>query len=133
VQRWALVPAALLGAGVVLVALSLRQGGAQIAIIVVVPVLFGRSLEFAAGVLLLVSGLFCLPLAFEPAEEAEGPTLPGTAPGPSGGAGGLVLIGPVPIFFGSWRAVSTRTRVIAAIVGGVVLVVAVLVLLSFRG
>ncbi len=131
-RSWALVPAGLLGAGAVLVAVAALQGGTELAIVVVVPVVYGRSLEFVAGVLLLVAGLFTLPLAFEPGEEPE-PPAPGTArPGTPGGSGGLVLIGPVPIFFGSWKGVSTRTRVIAAILGGVVLVVAILVLVLFR-
>ena len=131
-QRWGLVPAVLLGAGAVLVAVAALQGGAELAIVLVVPVIFGRSLEFVGGVFLLVAGVFTLPLAFEPAGEAE-PAAPGSPPSrASGGSGGLLLIGPFPIFFGSWKGVSPRTRVIAAVVGGGALVVAVLVLVLFR-
>lgn len=122
----ALLPIALLVAGVGLLSAAVVAGGASLAIVLVVPVVAGRSLEFVLGVLLLVAGLFCLPLAFEPFEESPGP---GGAPASEGsGAGGFVLIGPIPIFFGQWRSVSPRTRWAIAIVGGVALVAAVLVL-----
>jgi uncharacterized protein (TIGR00304 family) len=132
VRWWALVPAGLLLAGVVLVALAVLQGGAELAIVLIVPVVFGRSLEFAIGVLLLVAGLFTLPLAFEPAEETEPAVPESTASRSAGGSGGLVLIGPVPIFFGSWKTVSARTRWTAALLGGAVLAVAILVLVLYR-
>ena len=125
---WSLVPASLLVVGAVLVALAALQGGAELAIVVIVPVIVGRSLEFVAGVLLLVAGIFTLPLAFGPAEEVDTPASPGSVPETSRGAGGLVLIGPVPIFFGSWKGVSSRAWILAAIAGALVLVVAVVVL-----
>jgi uncharacterized protein (TIGR00304 family) len=131
VRWWGLVPAGLLGVGALLVGWAVAEGGAELAIVVIVPVLFGRSIAFVAGVLLLVAGLFTLPLAFEPAEEAEPPTAGGSPAGTHGGSGGVVLIGPVPIFFGSWRNVSPRTRVLAAILGGAVLVVAIALFVLF--
>jgi uncharacterized protein (TIGR00304 family) len=125
--RWgALVPAVLLGAGSVLVALAALQGGARLAVVVVVPVVFGSSIEFVVGVLLLLAGLFTLGLAFEPSEETDEP-VGGNLSRASSGSGGLVLIGPVPIFFGSWRNVPTRTRILVAILGAVVFAVVVLV------
>jgi uncharacterized membrane protein len=127
----ALVPGALLGVGALLVVLAAIEGGAQFAVVVVIPVIFGRSWEFAVGVLLLVVGFVTLPLAFEP-REAPIPSGPRPPPSASGGSGGLILIGPVPIFFGSWRGVSTRTRVAVAIVGAAILVALLVLVLLVR-
>jgi len=128
VRAIALVPAVLLAAGLGLVILSVLQGGASLAIVVIVPVLYGRSLEFLAGALLFVAGLFTLPLAFgtdvgpvTSRSEAE-PT-----PWPEG-PGGLILLGPVPILFGSWKGVSTRTRGILAVIGSAIVVAAIVLL-----
>jgi uncharacterized membrane protein len=125
VRWWALVPSSLLVVGASLVALAALQGGAELAIVVIVPVIVGRSLEFVAGVLLLVAGIFTLPLAFEPDEADDAPTTPRAAPPASGGAGGLVLVGPVPIFFGTWKGASSRAWILAAVAGAVLFVAAV--------
>jgi uncharacterized membrane protein len=126
VRALGLVPLVLLGAGVALIADAVVAGGATVAIVVIVPVLSGSSAEFLLGVALLVGAFFSLPFVLS-TEPPEAPALPSTAPPPpsvtSGGptAGGLVLLGPVPIFFGSWRNVSARTRLWIALVGAVVL------------
>jgi uncharacterized protein (TIGR00304 family) len=127
VRRWAVVPIGLLGASAALIAWAILHGGASLAVVVVVPVIFGSSVIFFAGVVLLLAGLFTVPLAFEPGVETEETPVaspPGPAPSSSGGGGGLVLIGPVPIFFGSWKHVSSRTRLWVAGVGAAILVVA---------
>lgn len=122
-----LLPIALIVAGLALVALAVADGGASLALVVVLPVLYGRSLEFVAGVLLFVAGLFALPLTFGSVTPAEaGPEEDTTAS--SGGSGGLVLIGPVPILWGSWKGVSPRTRVLLAVLGGAILAAAVVLL-----
>jgi uncharacterized protein (TIGR00304 family) len=133
VRAGAFVPLALLVAGAVLVGAAVAAGGASLAIVVVVPVVSGRSLEFVAGVLLLIAGLFTLPLALGPVEERDGSDLADDAGSASGGSGGVVLIGPVPIFFGRWKSVSFRTRLVAAVVGALVLVGAVAVFVLVRG
>lgn len=118
----------LLAAGAALLAAAVLEGGAALALVVVVPVLYGRSLAFILGVALLVSGFFTLPLALGSSEPddapADGPTTP------AAGTGGLVLVGPVPIFFGAWSGVSLRTRWLVALLGLAVL--AVLVALALR-
>lgn len=124
----ALVPVLLLAAGVGLVAVALAEGGASLALVLVVPVVVGRSLEFALGVLLLIAGLLTLPLAFPPpatSDEVGAGSPPG---GASSDVGGLVLIGPVPIFFGRYRSLPTRTRVLVAILGALALVAAAVAL-----
>ena len=123
--------AALLVAGVALIALSVAQGGASVALVVIIPVVSGSSATFLAGVVLLLVSFVALALAFSGGWEEE-PPLParGTAPAApaprSGGAGGFVLIGPVPIVFGSWRGVSRKVRALLALVGAVILIVVVL-------
>jgi uncharacterized protein (TIGR00304 family) len=128
--------AALIVAGVALIALSVAQGGASVALIVIIPVVSGSSVTFLAGVALFVAGFFALLFAFSGGWE-EAPPLPsaGTAepatPTRSGAAGGFVLIGPVPIVFGSWRGVSRRVRGMLALLGAVLLIVVVLAFVWF--
>jgi uncharacterized membrane protein len=132
VRRWGFVPIVLLGAGAGLVLLALLEGGAHLALIVVIPVFFGGSLEFVLGVLLLVGGFVGLPLAF------DGESVPtsgrGTTTGGSGssGSGGLVLIGPIPIFIGRWKSVSGRARLAAALVGAAIVAIAVVTIVVYR-
>lgn len=124
---WTL-PLALVVAGAALIADAVARGEATVVWVVVVPVVGGASLEFLAGTLLAVAGIVTVPFAAFGSAEWERSLPSGTPPGdaaPSSGAGGLVLIGPIPIFFGSWRSVSRRTRTVVAVVGAVLLLVVV--------
>jgi uncharacterized membrane protein len=120
----AVLPVAALVAGVSLVAYSVLVSAASVSLVVFVPVLSGRSTVFLGGVALLIVGFLTLPVAF------AGPARPGTPPpsspaaspladedAESAGVGGLLLIGPVPIFFGSWSRVSRRVRWAAVLLG----------------
>ena len=127
-MRWFLLGTlGVLAAGVALVALSVVEGGANVALLVIVPVVSGSSLTFLLGVVLLVVGFLSLPFAAAERWDEEPPALPsgGTASteGQSGLAG-VVLLGPVPIVFGSWKGISRRTRWWLALVGAVLLTVA---------
>jgi uncharacterized membrane protein len=115
----------LLATGVAAVVGALLTGGAGAAIVVVVPVVFGSSLLFLAGVLLLIAGLFTLLFAFGGVEPAA------VTSGPRTGSGGLLLVGPVPIFWGSARGASRSLRVVAALAGGVLLALAVLLAIGW--
>lgn len=125
---WGLVPLGFLAAGAVLVVWAALQGGAQLAVVVILPVIFGRSLDFGVGVLLLLVGFFTLPLAFGDSGgfESDAPRLTEAS------SAGLVLIGPIPIFFGSWSHASRRTRILAAVIGAAAVVGTVLLLLWVR-
>jgi uncharacterized protein (TIGR00304 family) len=131
----AFVPVAFLVAGAVLVVLAVVTGGAAFGIALIVPFVVGRSLDLGLGVLLLVLGFLTLPLGFAGSgdlseERSEAP--PPAAGGGSGGAGGFVIVGPVPILFGSWRNVSARTRLLIAIgAAAAFLAVVVVVLVAF--
>jgi len=115
-------------AGVALIALSIAEGGASIALVVIVPVVSGSSLTFLLGVVLLIVGFLWIPFALVREPDEESPSLPpstGTAPAEGqGGVGGFVLVGPVPIVFGSWKGISRRTRWWLALAGAVLLSVA---------
>lgn len=115
---------ALIAGGVAAVVGAILTGGAQAGIVVVFPVIFGSSALFLVGVLLLIAGIFALPLAFGVSE---------VEPSTSGNvtSGGLVLIGPVPIFWGSAGHASRRVRLLAAVAGGLLLVVAAVLVLGW--
>lgn len=132
-MRYALVGSvAALVAGVALIAWSIVEQGASLYLVVFVPVVSGSSLSFLLGVALLLVGFFTLPWALDARGEAAvpAPSPPAAAPSspePSGGVGGVVLLGPVPIVFGSWKGVSRRTRWWLALGGAIVFTVGLLV------
>ena len=129
-RRWGIAALGALIAGAALLVDATLHGRASLSLVVIVPVLSGGSAEFLLGVALLLVGVFLLPLAFwgpaenppvvAPTEGAEA-----AAPEPETVGGGVVLIGPVPLFFGSWKNASRRTRLLAAIAGAAVLVLLV--------
>jgi uncharacterized membrane protein len=133
--RW--VPLVLLALGTGLVADAVVAGRASLVLVLIVPVVSGASAEFLLGVVVLLLGFLTLPLAFMvplggPASNTPPrvgrPALPDEI---SSGVSGLILLGPVPIFFGGWKSVPRWARVLAAAVGALV-VVAVVVLLVVR-
>ncbi|MGC2290221.1 MAG: DUF131 domain-containing protein [Thermoplasmata archaeon] len=97
-----------LGVGGALLAESLATGAARISLLGVVPVISGTTPLFGLSVGFLVAGFFFLPLLFAGGDLPEAPTT-GTAPpdpvpgSAEGGSGGVILLGPIPIFFGAWR------------------------------
>ncbi len=120
-------PFGLLLAGVLLVGDAVARGKAAVSWVLVVPVVSGASLEFLAGTLLLVVGLFAVPLAFAFTQEDELPP-PAALPPSTGptrratGASGVVLVGPLPIFFGGWADLPARTRRWVALAGAAAMV-----------
>ncbi len=122
-----IAPFGLLLAGALLVGDAVARGGATVSWVLVVPVVSGGSLEFLAGTLLLVIGLFAVPIAFALTSEEEPPPPTPLSPTPdqtrkATGASGVVLIGPLPIFFGGWVNVPARTRRWVALAGMAALV-----------
>lgn len=126
----------LLALGGALLAESLVTGGARFYLLVVVPVFTGTSAVFGMAVVLLITGFLTLPMLFA---SDEGPDASVGAPtvrsplagGPHEGSGGVLFIGPVPIFFGSWRRNPPWAYRWAAVLGGVLAVVALLLLWGF--
>jgi uncharacterized membrane protein len=121
------VPVVLLAAGAIFVADAVLRGTASVTLFAIIPVVSGNSVEFLGGVVLLLVGFLAVPLAFLSWDPPEGAApLAGARPhdvAPPEEMGGLLLLGPVPIFFGRWKDVSRGTKVAAALVGAVLLVV----------
>lgn len=132
-----LLPAALLVAGIAAMAVAIARGDAELHFVLVFPVLSGSGAVFALGAGLLILGMLVafigLPLsAASTMEEAPPPQVPPPAaqgarpPAPEGGAGpkwgGVVLLGPIPIVFGSSARVSMWMLVLAAVVTVLLLV-----------
>ena len=131
----ALGPVALV-AGVGLLVESLLTGGARLYLFLVIPVITGTSALFALAVGLIVVGVFFLPFLFVGDEEPNAvpaplPTSPIHATEGDGAAGGVVFVGPVPIFFGGWRKNPPVAYRWAFVLGLVLVVVAFLVLWGF--
>jgi uncharacterized membrane protein len=122
-----LVALAALLAGFALVGLAVWQGRAELTLVLIVPVVSGSSPEFLAGVLLVILGFFGLVASWWLGAKPAGLPPAGTSTFDVGsGSGGVILLGPVPLFFGSWKGVSRRTRWILALVGAAILVLFVL-------
>lgn len=120
------LPLAALVAGAVLLGDAVLRGGASLAVYVVVPVVAGNSAEFFLGVLLLFVGFVTLPFAVGSSfgasdEPSEAVHHGGEAP--AGEIGGVILLGPLPLLFGSARRASPALRWSLAVIGGAVLVV----------
>ena len=104
--------------GAALIVDAVAEGRALVYLVVVIPVIAGSSDVFLLGVVLLAAGLFSLPWSLAGSLAPVAPPAPEKVGSNAGTAsGGVILIGPVPIFFGSWRNVRSRTRWILALVG----------------
>ncbi|MCI4320463.1 MAG: DUF131 domain-containing protein [Thermoplasmata archaeon] len=123
----------LLFTGALLIAYSVATGQARFYLVLVVPVVTGSSVVLVLGAVALVVGFLLLPWTFSREEEERSHDEPPTRRPPSSPnetSGGLVLVGPVPLFFGSWRS-PTRARYWLAVALGLTLIVAFAALLLF--
>jgi uncharacterized protein (TIGR00304 family) len=127
-----LAPVGLFVAGVACIAASVASGETDVSLLVVFPVFTGSSGLFLLGTALVVFSFIVgfMALVAGQAELAGamlgGRGAPGTAKaGTEKKYGGVVLIGPVPIAFGS-----DKTMALAMLVTGIVLAIVVLVALA---
>jgi uncharacterized membrane protein len=126
IDRWA--GPGFLVLGLVLLAAALATGGAQLELLVIVPVFVGgASALFLGGVIALFLGLLLLPLAFGVRFALDPVSLDQSADSRPSRSGGVILLGPFPLFFGAWKSPSRVSWWIAAAVGAA-MVVAILVL-----
>jgi uncharacterized membrane protein len=131
-----LAPGLLLLGGIGAIAEAVATGQARLYLVVIVPVVSGSSPLLALGVVALLAGLLALPFAFgAEAPPRSLPTAPraappGAPPAPREAMGGVVIVGPFPIFFGGWRRPSRRAYWLAVVVGVAALVVLVAVALA---
>src|SRR5271170_1151881 len=102
--------------GVVLVADAVLRGAATLSLVLFVPVVTGSSLELLSGVGLIFVGLIVWAIAAGTRSDdldddrhrtSGGP--PARPPSRSFSSGGVVLLGPVPIFLGGYRPANRRT------------------------
>ena len=129
-----MLPLALFVSGLGLVAASVATGEAELSLLVVFPVVSGSGGLFLLGALLiaasfLIGFLWLLATAGQmPAPRNDGVAAPGEPAGGGTKYGGVVLIGPVPIVFGS-----TRRMALAMLVVGIVTAVVLLGLVFLLG
>lgn len=102
-------------AGVGLVVDAVLRGAATFALVVIVPVVVGSSPELLAGVGLIFAGLLGWALLASesdggPFEEPASARTDGRPASFGSAGGGVVLLGPFPIFLGGYRPASARVR-----------------------
>jgi len=120
-------------AGVALLGYAAAIGQAQVVLVLIVPVVVGSGPWAFAGMLLLMTGFLA---GFWAAATRRGPTgappprideAPGPAPprpaAPKQRVAGFVLVGPIPIAFGSTKALAA-TMLLLALVALLLLLVA---------
>ena len=132
--RWgSFLALASLVVGLALIGYAIRSGTADLVLLVIFPVVSGSSPAFLLGVLLTFVGIVGLMLSLsvgatfvldeEPeAAGAAAPSAP-TRSSSSSAAGGVVLLGPVPIFFGAAKPVGRKYYLLAVAVALVLFVV----------
>ncbi len=129
------IPLLFLAAGVGLVTMAVLTGEATLYLLLVVPVVTGSSPLLLLGVACLFLGFLAIPFALGASGfEGEEPLPHSSAEsrGASGGWGGVVLVGPLPLFFGRWRGMRGRGYWLAVLAGALLVVVALAVLLWVR-
>lgn len=126
------LPIALFLAGVFTIAYAVATGEAEVSLVIIFPVFSGSSGLFLIGILLLVASFFvgfallALPQSATPEEEATNSIA--RPPKTKSQYGGVVLIGPIPIAFGSDRSIAMLMLVIGIILA--VIFIGALLLLS---
>lgn len=115
----------LFAAGAALVAAAVAAGDAEVSLFVVFPVISGSGGLFLLGAALVVAGFLAWFLALATAGAVGVPWQDTDAhDGTSNGRtkyGGVVLIGPVPIVFGSTRRLALAMLAIAVVTAIVLL------------
>lgn len=118
------VPVLLLAVGIGCLAWASATGSAAAGVFVIFPFVVGTGPVALLGALMIVAGLLTLPFAFA-ARAVPAPTVgPPNAGSDRNGSGGVVLVGPVPIFFGAWGS-PPRWAYWAAVAAGSVLLLVV--------
>ncbi len=124
-----LVGVGALVAGAALIAVGIYQGDVVVALVLIFPVLVSTGGIGALGIILLALGVMAL--VFDrfldgrvPEEEGQGAETERTKGNTE--FGGVVLIGPIPIIFGS----NPRTALMAAAVAIIILAIVLLLVLG---
>jgi uncharacterized protein (TIGR00304 family) len=120
-----------LALGILVLALAIMRGQATLALIVIIPVIYGSSWLLALGAVLAMVGLFLLFAGYAQSVGAYEDETEGVKPLPAGTGqpaekkvsyGGFLLIGPVPVVFGN-RPAWLPYLIILAVITVVALVI----------
>lgn len=106
----------LLAAGALLVGLALARGEVRVGLFLIVPFVYGTGLLAAGGMMLLMAGAIAWFLSLVPPLHAIPPREgePGSRVERRGG--GVVLLGPIPIVWGTDRRVQRWMLVLGAVI-----------------
>lgn len=124
------IPIAMFAAGLVLIASAVATGEADVSLFVIFPVFSGSGGLFLLGTLLIILSFILgfLMLAMGQLDAQSVMTWPQGATRPEAGPshvekefGGVVLIGPIPIAFGSNRRIALFMLVLGIVVAIVLL------------
>src|SRR5512137_888825 len=110
--------------GAALIAVGIYQGDVVVALVLIFPVLVSTGGVGALGIILLALGIMAL--VFDrfldgSASEEEGQRVEAERTKGSSDFGGVVLIGPIPIIFGSNPRVALMAAAVAIIIMAIVL------------
>lgn len=127
------IPIAVFVLGLALIATAVATGEADVSLIIVFPVFSGSSLVFLLGTLLIISsfivGFILMATDNQQTAEQAGAASKGMSGGemkPRTAYGGVVLLGPIPIAFGS----NKRIALIMLVVGIILAIVVIGLLLA---
>ncbi len=131
------IPVAVFLAGVACIVAAAATGEAEVQLFIIFPLISGTSWLFVLGVVLIVASFilgFVLAASGMQEDEPVAPHAPGAgqsrevegAPKKTTRYGGVVLIGPIPIVFGSDRNTAMIMLALAIILIAVVLAIALL-------
>jgi uncharacterized membrane protein len=131
----------LLAAGLALIAASVATGQGQVFLLLFIPIYAGTGVLGFLGILVVFLGFFLMtlgsawrgvpvPVATVPeVAPPAGIDAPAAPPSPPAKYGGVVMLGPIPIVFGSDAKIAKWMMVLGLILAA--LVVAAFLLLSF--
>jgi uncharacterized protein (TIGR00304 family) len=128
------IPITVFLAGLAAIVYSVATGQADVSLVVIFPVFSGSSSLFILGVVLIVLSFFVafamLATSTPAAGQGRGLETTETIDGQNRrrtSYGGVVLIGPIPIAFGSDKNMAT-TMLVAGIVLAIILIIALFIL-----
>ena len=138
-MRWVrFLGLALLVAGLALIAASVAMGQGQLFLLLFIPVYTGTGALGFLGILVVFLGFLLtslgsawrvIPAPAHTGLPSPGPQAPGPAAVPPAKYGGVVMLGPIPIVFGSDARVAKWMMILGLVLA--VLVIAAFVILSF--
>jgi uncharacterized protein (TIGR00304 family) len=118
----------LLLVGILLLALAIASGEAKVALVLIIPIIYGSGALAAGGILLIFAGIVLMSLSYftfaapaeEPSDAHHEPT--------KKEYGGVILIGPIPIVFGSARSLKGSRLLLALAVISLIILILYLII-----